>query len=69
MPNYNCEKFVEATIRSVLAQTYTNWELLFVDDCSTDNSVALVKAFNDSRIKILQNEKNSLSIDLKTNEK
>ena len=59
MPNYNCEKFVGETIKSVLAQTYTNWELLFVDDCSTDNSIEVVKSFNDSRIKIFQNEKNS----------
>lgn len=59
MPNYNCEKFVEETVKSVINQTYTNWELLFVDDCSTDNSVAIVESFNDSRIRILKNEKNS----------
>ena len=59
MPNYNCEKFVEETIKSVINQTYINWELLFVDDCSTDNSVAIVESFNDSRIRILKNEKNS----------
>ena len=59
MPNYNCEKFVEETIKSVINQTYSNWELLFVDDCSTDNSVAIVEGFNDSRIRILKNEKNS----------
>ena len=59
MPNYNSAKYVKATIESVLAQTYTNWELLFVDDCSTDNSLEIVRAFNDDRIRILQNEKNS----------
>ena len=59
MPNYNCEKYVSKTIRSVLAQTYTNWELLFVDDCSTDKSIEIVESFQDSRIKILKNEKNS----------
>ena len=59
MPNYNCAKYIPETIKSVLAQTYINWELLFVDDCSTDNSVELVKKFNDSRIKIFINEKNS----------
>ena len=59
MPNYNSEKYVEATVRSVLAQTYQNWELIFVDDCSTDNSLALVRAFQDDRIRIFENETNS----------
>ena len=59
MPNYNSEKYVEETINSVLSQTYQNWELLFVDDCSTDKSLELVRAFNDERIKIFQNETNS----------
>lgn len=59
MPNYNCEKYLKATIDSVLAQTYTNWELLFVDDCSTDNSLEIVRSYSDDRIKILQNEQNS----------
>lgn len=38
MPTYNCATFIEESIKSVLAQTYTNWELLIVDDCSTDNT-------------------------------
>ena len=59
MPNYNCEKYIKETISSVLAQTYTNWEILFVDDCSTDNSIEIVESFNDTRIKIFKNEKNS----------
>lgn len=59
MPNYNGAKYLQETINSVLAQTYTNWELLFVDDCSTDNSLEIVQAFQDERIKILKNEKNS----------
>ena len=59
MPNYNCERYVGNTIQSVLDQTYSDWELLFVDDCSTDNSVEIVKQFNDPRIRVLQNEKNS----------
>lgn len=59
MPNYNSEKYIDATIRSVLAQTYQNWELLFVDDCSTDNSLNLIRSYNDERIKIFQNEVNS----------
>ena len=59
MPNYNGAKYLQETINSVLAQTYTNWELLFVDDCSTDNSLEIIRSYNDSRIKILQNDENS----------
>ena len=59
MPNYNSQKYVEKTIKSVLAQTYQNWELLFVDDCSTDKSLEIARSFNDDRIKIFQNEENS----------
>lgn len=59
MPNYNGADFLEETIRSVMAQTYKNWEILFVDDCSADSSLELIRAFADDRIKILQNERNS----------
>ena len=59
MPNYNSEKYIEATINSVLNQTYQNWELILVDDCSTDNSLEIVRSFDDDRIRILQNEVNS----------
>lgn len=61
MPNYNCEKFVAETLDSVLAQTYNNWELLIVDDCSTDNSVKIIRDYceKDERIKLFINDKNS----------
>ena len=59
MPNYNSEKYVKESIQSVLDQTYQNWELILVDDCSTDNSLEIVKSFGDDRIKIFQNETNS----------
>lgn len=59
MPNYNGEKYLKETLDSVLNQTYENWELLFVDDCSTDRSVEIVKSYKDSRIKIFSNETNS----------
>lgn len=61
MPNYNCAEYVEETVKSVLEQTYSDWELLFMDDCSTDNSVEIVNAFaeKDGRIKLFVNEKNS----------
>lgn len=60
-PNYNCARFISQTIESVLAQTYTSWEMLIVDDCSTDGSyeIALEYSVRDSRIKVLRNEKNS----------
>lgn len=58
MPNYNANKYVEETIKSVINQTYSDWEILFVDDCSKDNSVELVRAFKDERIKIFVNESN-----------
>ena len=60
MPSYNCGDYVEQTIRSVQAQTYQNWEIIFVDDCSTDDSVARVMAMKekDDRISIYHNAKN-----------
>ena len=60
-PNYNCERFIAQTIDSVLAQTYQNWEMIIVDDCSTDNSynIAVEYAKNDKRIIVLRNESNS----------
>ena len=60
MPSYNTGKYIVSSIKSVLAQTYQNWELLIVDDCSTDNTDDLVKQLlQDSRIHYLKNEKNS----------
>lgn len=44
-PNYNCGRFIAQTIESVLAQTYTNWEILIVDECSTDDSVQIAQAY------------------------
>ena len=59
MPSYNTARFIKETIDSVLAQTYQNWELIIVDDCSTDNTDEIVSAYNDERIRYLKNEKNS----------
>lgn len=60
MPSYNTATFIEESIRSVLTQTYTNWELIIVDDCSTDNTDAVVSNFlEDKRIHYFKNEKNS----------
>ena len=60
MPSYNTAKYIGDSIKSVLAQTYGNWELIIVDDCSTDNTDEIVGEFlSDERIKYLKNEKNS----------
>ncbi len=58
MPSYNTGRYIAESIRSVLAQTYTLWELIIVDDCSTDDTHEVVKTFNDSRIRFIKNEKN-----------
>lgn len=42
-PSWNCGNYVEETIRSIQAQTYTNWEILFQDDCSTDNTLKVIE--------------------------
>lgn len=59
MPSWNTERFIAESIQSVINQTYTNWELLIVDDCSTDNTDEIVASFHDERIKYYHNEKNS----------
>lgn len=59
MPAYNSEKYIAESIKSVLAQTYQNWELIIVDDCSTDKTKEIVKSFSDSRIKFFKNNTNS----------
>lgn len=71
MPSYNTGRFIAETVRSVMAQTYTDWELIIVDDCSTDNTMDVLSTLchperNEveskdlaSKIRIFQNEKNS----------
>lgn len=60
MPSYNTANFIAESIQSVKAQTYADWELLIVDDCSTDNTDEVVAPFlSDSRIIYIKNEKNS----------
>lgn len=60
-PLYNSEKYIAETIESVLAQTYMNWEMIIVDDCSKDSSVKIVEKYQkqDKRIRLYRNQKNN----------
>jgi glycosyltransferase involved in cell wall biosynthesis len=60
LPVYNGERFLAEAIRSVLEQTYTDFELLIIDDCSTDSSPEIIKQFTslDKRVRYLKNEQN-----------
>ena len=60
IPNYNSEKYIHDTIQSVLNQTYKNIEILIIDDCSSDNSVSIIKnmASENKNIKLIQLTKN-----------
>lgn len=59
-PSYNSQEYIDKTIESIQAQSYTNWELVITDDSSTDNTVDIVKYFQeeDSRIKLFVLDKN-----------
>ncbi len=61
IPVYNCEKFLKHTVQSVLNQTYTDWEMIIVNDASTDNSgtVAAAYAAADKRIRVINQPQNS----------
>lgn len=60
-PTYNSEQFISKTIESVLVQSYTNWELILIDDCSIDDTALIINEFvkKDERIKFIQNSTNS----------
>lgn len=60
-PSYNTAGFIAETIRSVLSQTYPNWEMIIVDDCSSDSTNEIMKPLlaADKRIKYVKNERNS----------
>lgn len=58
IPVFNGERSVAATIESVLCQTFTDFELIIVDDCSSDRSLQLISAYHDKRIRVVVNERN-----------
>ena len=59
MPSYNTAAYIEETLKSVFAQTYTNWEVIIVDDCSTDNTLEILDKIKDKRVHVYVNEQNS----------
>ncbi|WP_346937783.1 glycosyltransferase family 2 protein [uncultured Clostridium sp.] len=60
MPAYNCEKYIEDAINSVIAQTYNSWEIIVIDDGSRDNTISIIEDLSnkDYRIRFYKNEKN-----------
>jgi glycosyltransferase involved in cell wall biosynthesis len=59
MPSYNTAAYIKDSIQSVIDQSYTNWELIIVDDCSSDDTDEVLAEIHDKRIRIFKNEKNS----------
>ena len=57
MPVYNGAAYIKAAIESIVQQTYSHWELIVVNDASTDDTVQIVNAFKDDRIKLIHNQK------------
>lgn len=59
MPSWNTARFIAKSIESILNQTYKNWELIIVDDCSSDNTDDIIAKYTDPRIRYIKNETNS----------
>lgn len=60
VPNYNHAKFLKQRLESILTQTFTNFELIIIDDCSTDDSMSVINSFSDKRIlHVIRNTTNS----------
>ncbi len=60
-PTYNSEKYIQQTIQSVRNQTYQNWEMIIVDDCSSDDTIKIIEEIqkNEPRISLIKSDKNS----------
>lgn len=61
IPIYNCEKYLDRLINSILNQSYTSFELILINDGSKDNSGKIIKTYQDKRIKILDKENTGVS--------
>lgn len=59
IPLYNKENYVENTLKSILSQTYSDYEVMVIDDCSTDQSVAMIKPYLSDKIRLVSHAKNS----------
>lgn len=59
MPTYNCELYVYEAVQSILNQTFTDFEFLIIDDCSTDQTFSVLSAFDDDRIVLIQKPENT----------
>lgn len=66
MPAYNAEKYIGKAIESILTQTYTDLELLIIEDASTDHTLEIIKTYKDNRIRVFENSKN-MGISFSTN--
>lgn len=59
MPVYNCEQYIEESVNSILNQSYINFELIIIDDCSNDSTLNILSNYSDERIQIVKKEKNT----------
>ena len=59
MPVYNCETYIKEAIDSILNQTFSDFELIIIDDCSTDSTLSIVKSYSDQRINVVEKEQNT----------
>ena len=62
IPLYNKRRYVRDTLQSVLAQSYPRFEIIVVDDGSTDESVEIVKSINDNRIRVIEQRNSGVSV-------
>jgi glycosyltransferase involved in cell wall biosynthesis len=58
IPVFNCQKYIHQAIESVIAQTFRNWEMVIVNNASTDCTLEIIHSYSDPRIRIINNEKN-----------
>lgn len=59
MPVYNCEMYIRQAVESILNQTFSDFELIIIDDCSTDSTLEIIKSYKDCRINIVEKEQNT----------